>query len=330
MWEKVAEQYGIEIVLINDYRERGYALFSRWLDDNQDWMLVAFDDVSSLYIKRVPRFEGLIKHYGFHYLRPALITMEYAKQWKGNKRYLQGLERELNLACQRFSKDFYPFYYLGIYHQIYETKEHFLESEKALRKAIANRPYLPQGYYELGFTLMKLERYDEAIKALRQAVGLNPNILAESYYNLGVCLFQTGNINEAIEVLEKYKEKAGFGTSAEAYKMLGRAYLQSHKLQKALSCFERARYLEQPTWDILLNMGVAYFGMDRLEKAREHFEQARQIKPDALKAVYNLAIVYEKLGLPEKAKRMYQEASQIRPQTPDEEALIQKAREKIK
>jgi tetratricopeptide (TPR) repeat protein len=330
VWEKVAERYGIDIALINDYREVGYNVLSYRLDQNDDWMLVAFDDVSSLYMKRGTKFQGLIKQYGFRYLRPGLITMEYAKQWKGNKRYLQGLERELNVACQRFPQDFYPFYYLGIYHQIYETKEHFLESEKALLKAIANRPYWSAGYYELGFTFMKLERYDEAIKALKDAMRLNPNILPESYYNLGVCLFQTGKIDEAIKVLEKYKEKAGLETRVEAYRLLGRAYLQKYKLQKALSCFKRLEYLEKPTWDTLLNMGVAYFGLDRMEEARECFERAKEMEPGALKVVYNLAIVYEKLGLPEKAKSMYKEASQIRPQTPEEEILIQKAREKVR
>jgi tetratricopeptide (TPR) repeat protein len=330
VWEKVVERYGIEIILINDYREEGYAKFPKWLDDSKNWMLVAFDDVSSLYMKRGPRFDGLIRKYGFRYLRPAFITMEYAKQWKGNKRFLQGLEGELNLACQRFPQDFYPFYYLGIYHQIYDTREHFLESKNALLKAIANRPYFSQGYYELGFTLMKLEQYGEAIKALKKALTLNPNIMAESYYNLGVCLFQTGNIKEAMEVLEKYKEKAGFGTKVEAYSLLGRAYLQGRKLTKAISCFERVGYLEQPTWDTLLNMGAAYFGLDRFDKARECFEKAREIKPDALKVVYNLAVVYERLGLLEKAKRMYEEATQIRPQTPEEESLIQKAREKVR
>ena len=330
VWEKVAERYEIDIILISDYREKGYASFSNWLDGDQDWMLVAFDDVSSLYIKRVPRFEGLIKQYGFRYLRPAFVTMEYAKQWKENKRYLQELEREINLACQRFPKDFYPFYYLGIYHQIYGTKEHFLEGEKALRKAIENRPYLPRGYYELGFTLMKLERYDEAIKALKEAIRLNPNILADSYYYLGVCLLQKGEINEAIKFLEKYKEAAGLETRVEAYRLLGRAYLQQYKFHKALSCFKRVEYLEQPTWETLLNMGVAYFGLDRLEKARESFERANEVNPGALKVVYNLAVVCEKLGLLEKAKSMYKEASQIRPQNHDEETLIQKVREKLK
>ena len=330
VWEKVVNRYGIEIVLELDHREIGYASLFHWLDGDENWMLVAFDDVSSLYMRRGGKFGRLTKQYGFHYLRPAFITMEYAKQWKGNKRYLEGLEKELNVACQRFPHDFYPFYYLGIYHQIYGTKEHFLDAEKAFRKAIGNGKHFPQGYYELGFTLMKLERYDEAAEALRKAMKLSPHILADSYYNLGFCLFEQGEINEAIKFLEKYKEKAGFETKVEAYRLLGRAYLQRHKSQKALSCFERVGYLEKPTWDTLLNMGVAYFGLDNLEKARECFERAMEMNPGALKIVYNLAVVYEKLGLLEEAKRMYEEASQIRPQTPEEETLIQKAREKVK
>jgi tetratricopeptide (TPR) repeat protein len=330
VWEKASEQYGIDIVLMRDQRDNGYASLSYWLNEDEDWMLVAFDDVSSLYMKRGTRFDGLIKQYGFRYLRPADISMDYAKKKKEDRKYLKALEEELKEACRRFPGNFYPYYYLGVYHQIYGTKEHLQEAAKALRRAVTNRPDLPRGYYELGFTLMKLERYDEASEAFKQSIGLSSSLPTDAYYYLGTSLFHLGKINEAITFLEKYKEKADFGTRAEAYKLLGRAYLQKYKLGKALSCFKREAYLEKPTWEIFLNMGVAYFGLDRLEKARDCFERAREMNPDVLKIVYNLAVVYEKLGLLEKAKRMYEEASRIRPQNYDEEVLIQKAREKVK
>jgi tetratricopeptide (TPR) repeat protein len=330
VWKKVAERYGIDIVLMRDERDTGYAYLSYLLNEDEDWMLVAFDDVSSLYMKRGTRFDGLIKQYGFRYLRPADISMDYAKEKRKNRGYLKALEEELKEACQRFPRNFYPFYYLGVYHQIYGTKEHLQEAAKALRRAVTNRPDLPRGYYELGFTLMKLERYDEASEAFKQSIGLSSSLPTDAYYYLGTSLFHLGKINEAIKFLEIYKERAGLETKMEAYRLLGRAYLQRHKLQKALSCFKRLEYLEKPTWDTLLNMGVAYFGLDRLEKAQQCFERAREVNPGALKVVYNLAVVYEKLGLLEKAKSMYKEASQIRPRTTEEEALIQKAREKVK
>jgi len=329
VWKKIVQQYGIEIILAEDVREMGYAYFFSWLDKDADWKLVAFDDVSNLYLKRGRKFDELIEQFGFQYLRPANISMDYAKDKKGDVQYLKALDRELEEGCRRFPDGFYPFYYLGVYHQIYGTREHLQEAERAFRRAVTNRPNFPRGHYELGFTLTKLGRYDEAIKALKRSLTFSRNLPPDVYYYLGHSLFQEGKRDEAIRILERYKEEAGLETRAEAYRLLGSAYLQRYKFQKALSCFKRVGYLERPTWDTLLNMGIAYFGLDRLEKARDCFERAREINPGTLKVVYNLAVVYEKLGHLEKAKRMYEEASHIRPQTPEEEILIQKAREKI-
>jgi tetratricopeptide (TPR) repeat protein len=330
VWEKGDERFGIDIALIRDVRERGYASLAYWLDQDSNWMLVAFDDVSSLYLKRGEKFDGLIKQYGFRYLRPADITMEYAKGKRGDKRFLGEIEKELNVACQRFPQNFYPFYYLGIYHQIYGTREHLQEAEKAFYRAVANRPDFARGYYELGFTLMKLERYDKAIEAFEQSLKFNQNHPTDVYYYLGSSLFKNGEIDEAKQSLEEYKERAGFEARVEAYDLLGKIYLQRHQFEKAISCFEREGYLGDITWETWLNKGAAYFGLDRMEKARECFERAKDIKSHELKIVYNLAVTYEKMGLLEKAKSMYKEASQINPQTPGEESLIQKAREKIK
>lgn len=328
--DKVFEKYDIGVVLVEDNRETGYNSFFFGLDEDDEWRLVAFDDVSNLYMRKGNRYDELIEQYEFRYLRPSDITMQYVKERREDQRYLKEIEREIHMACKRFPQEFYPYYYLGVYHRIYGNPEHFLEAEKALRQAIANHENFPQGYYELGFILMKLGRYDEAAEALKKAMRLSPYVLADSYYNLGICLFEKGEINESIKCLEKYKEMAALKTKVEAYRLLGRAYLQRRKLQKALSCFERVEYLEESAWETLLNMGVAYFGLDKLEEAREYFERAMALNPGALKVIYNLAVVYEKLGLPEKAQSMYKKASQIRPQTSEEEMLIQKAREKIK
>ncbi len=330
IWEEVVKRYGIEMVLVQDERDKGYFSLFYWLDEDENWRLVAFDDNSNLYLKKGGRFDGLIERYGFRHLRPADVSMDYAKEKKEDVRYLKALETELEKACQRFSKDFYSYYYLGVYHQIYGTKPHFLEAEKALRRAVANRPDLPRGYYELGFTLMKLERYDEAVGAFKQSIRLSSNLPPDAYYYLGISLFHLGKINEAITFLEKYKEKADFGTRIEAYKFLGRAYLRKYKFGKALSCFKREEYLEEPTWETFLNMGVAYFGLDKLDNAKECFERAVEIKSDELKAVYNLALVYEKLGFKERAKRLFEEASKMKPRTPEEEVWAQRAREKTK
>lgn len=330
IWEKIAQNYGIEIVLVEDAREKGYASLFYWLDEDEGWRLVAFDDESNLYLKRGGRFDGLIERYGFHHLRPSDISMDYAKEKKNDKRYLETLERDLEEAYRRSPDGFYPFYYLGVYHQIYGTNEHLEEAEKALRRAVANRPDLPRGHYELGFTLMKLGRYDEAVKAFKRSIRLSHHLPFDVYYYVGFSLFQQGKIDEAIRMLERYKEEAGFATRAEAYGLLGRAYLKRYRFRKAISCFERLGYLEEPTWETIVNKGVAYFGMDELKKAKEYFEKAMDIEPHRLKIVYNLAVVYEKLGLQEEAKSLFAKAAQLKPQDSEEEIWLQKAKEKAR
>jgi tetratricopeptide (TPR) repeat protein len=177
---------------------------------------------------------------------------------------------------------------------------------------------------------MKLERYAEASEAFKQSIRLSSNLPPDAYYYLGVSLFHLGEINEAITFLETYKEKADFGTRVEAYKFLGRAYLQKYKFGKALSCFKREEYLGEPTWETFLNMGVAYFGLNKLDNAKECFERAMEMRPDRLKVVYNLALVYKRLGSKEEAKKLFEKASQMKPQTPEEGVWVQKAKEQAK
>jgi tetratricopeptide (TPR) repeat protein len=329
VWKQIVERYGVEIVLTRDDRQLGYASFMYRLDEDENWQLVAFDDVSNLYLKKGPKFNKLIEKYGFRYLRPSDITMDYAKERNQDRRYLKALEQELLVSCQRYPRDFYPFYYLGVYHQIYGTRGHFQDAEKALHKAVKNRPHFPLGYYELGFTLMKLERYNESVEALKRAIRLQPKLPADAYYYLGTSLLYRGDVDEAIKYFEKYKKKAGWvGTRVEAYKLLGKAYMKKYKFREAISCYERVRYLEEPDYETFTNMGIAYFGLSDLEKAREFFERAMNMRPDKVEIVYNLAVVYEKLGLTERAQRLFKKASRLNPQTSEEEVWVQRAREK--
>jgi tetratricopeptide (TPR) repeat protein len=320
-------QYGIDTVLVRDEREAGYSNVCRWLDDDPHWTLVAFDDVANLYVKDEVYLAGVIATYGFQELRPSNLSMEYAKNRRDDGQYLERLEAELRDACRRFPNQFYPYYYLAVYHQIYATEAHLREAEKALEKAVAQRREFSRGHYELGFTRMKLERYDEAIAALRKAIRLTPKLPSDAYYYLGVCLFHTNDFGAAIDALEQYKRRAGLGTRVEAYQFLGQAYLQELKFKKAVSCLNRVLYLQDASWQVLADKGLAHFGLDEFDEARRCYEEAMRMDPDALKVIYNLAVIYEKLGLVEKAKELYLKASGARAATSEEEEWVRKARE---
>ncbi len=329
IWQKVVKEYGIEIVLAEDNRGVGYANLFYWLDEDEGWRLVAFDDNSNLYLKKGGRFDELIERYEFRYLRPADISLSYAKEKKDDRRYLEALEVELQEACRRYPDAFYPFYYLGIYHQIYGTEQHLLKAEEAFRQAVANRPDLSAGHYQLGFTLMKLGRYREAIEPFRRSLRYRtpPHDL---YYYLGYSLFQNGKVGEAIKMLKRYKKLAGSGTRAEAYRLLADAYLQVRQFRKAVSCYKRWGYLKNHTWETLVNMGVAYYALNDLQKARDCFQEAVRMEPQRLKSVYNLAVVCEKLGETELAVRLFSQAAKMHPADEQEEMWQKKAQEKVR
>jgi len=328
IWQKLVKEYDVDIVLVSDDREIGYARLCNWLDEDEKWRLVAFDDKSVLYLRK-DSFPELTERWGFKYLRPSDLSMDYAKKRKDDEDFLRALGEELKEACRRFPRDFYPFYYLAIYHQIYGTEEHLKEAVAALRKAIANRPHFARGYYELGFTLLKLKRYGEAVTALKKAISLRPDLPPDAYYYLGASYYQMGDIDRAIKALKKYKRKAGLRTRVEAYRFLGRAYLQKYKLRNALSCFKREAYLA-PTWETYANMGIVYFGLQKLNSARDCFERAVSMNPREIKVLYNLALTYEKLGLHDKAKEYFRRVAETKERSPGEAEWIKKAAKKIR
>ncbi|MHA1631895.1 MAG: tetratricopeptide repeat protein, partial [Candidatus Freyarchaeota archaeon] len=328
IWQKLVKEYDVDIVLVSDDREIGYARLCNWLDEDERWRLVAFDDKSVLYLRK-DSFPELTERWGFKYLRPSDLSMDYAKKRKDDEDFLRALGEELKEACRRFPRDFYPFYYLAIYHQIYGTEERLKEAVAALGKAIANRPHFARGYYELGFTLLKLKRYGEAVTALKKAISLKPDLPPDAYYYLGASYYQMGDIDRAIKALEKYKRKAGLRTRVEAYRFLGRAYLQKYKLRNALSCFKREAYLA-PTWETYANMGIVYFGLQKLNSARDCFERAVSMNPQEIKVLYNLALTYEKLGLHDKAKEYFRRVAETKERSPGEAEWIKKAAKKIR
>lgn len=329
IWNQISARFDIDIVLLKDYREAGYNIFARRLDEDDNWILVAFDDVSSLYLRKNSKYKETIKRHGFRYLRPGDLSMGYAQQWKNNELYMRELEIELQYACSQFPTEFYPLYYYGLYNQICGTKERLKKARDYFLMAISRKPYFPHGHYELGVVHLRLNEYKEAIRCFKRALNLSINVSPDIYYNLGIAFYYDGNLKKAIKYLEKYKEMVGYSARPDAYRILGYSYLSKYKLTKALSCFLRLNYLEPNRWDTLLNLGSIYFGQNEFQNARDYFELARKIKPKSIKAIYNLAVTYDRLGQADQAHKYFRHLINLIPQSDDERKLIQKAIKRI-
>ena len=76
----------------------------------------------------------------------------------------------------------------------------YLDAERAYVEAQAEMPGRPELSYNLGNSLIRQKKYDQALQALRQAAGSGDRDLqARSWYNAGNALFEAGDFQNAAE-----------------------------------------------------------------------------------------------------------------------------------
>jgi tetratricopeptide (TPR) repeat protein len=82
----------------------------------------------------------------------------------------------------------------------------FPQAEKSLREALGYDPRFAQAHYYLGRVLEKLGRNEEAITELKTAADLD-STLAEPLYSLGLLYRRLGRLDESKLALEQYKKR---------------------------------------------------------------------------------------------------------------------------
>jgi Ca-activated chloride channel homolog len=76
----------------------------------------------------------------------------------------------------------------------------YQDAEKAYLEAQASTPGRPELSYNLGNSLIKQKKYDQALQALRQAVGKGDQALqAKGWYNAGNTLFDMGSFKDSAQ-----------------------------------------------------------------------------------------------------------------------------------
>ena len=79
------------------------------------------------------------------------------------------------------------------------------EAVARLHEALSDNPEFPQAQYELGRALEKQRKFEEAIAPLQRAIKLDPSY-AEPHYTLGRIFQRQGNREKAQEEMEQFKK----------------------------------------------------------------------------------------------------------------------------
>jgi tetratricopeptide (TPR) repeat protein len=113
------------------------------------------------------------------------------------------------------------------------------EAERAFRRALEINPSFADAHNNLGYLLERQEKSAEAIAEYKKAVEHNPSF-RQAHFNLGRILVNQGQYEEGIQQLQQTLRPVDEATPAYLY-ALGAAYGRAGERQKALRYLEEAR-----------------------------------------------------------------------------------------
>ncbi len=160
------------------------------------------------------------------------------------------------------------------------------EARRAAARAVELAPDLEYAWYNLGVTLDRLGRTDQALTAYQRALTLKP--IAEAHYNLAVALAANGHTNEAIRHYQAAIVRNP--RHSDAHYNLGLLLAENGRLADAIPLFERAAELDPRDGQSLYNLGVALERLGRTPEAVAAYQQALARMPSHPKALFNLAL----------------------------------------
>lgn len=180
----------------------------------------------------------------------------------------------------------------------------------ALRRAAALLPQDPQVWNTLGICLRKNNFLRESESAHRRAIDLQ-NDFFEAYNNLAATLMAQGKFHEAEEnLLNALKISPTF---ADAMLNLGCALKEQGRLDEAKGLLLEAIALEPNRSGLYNNLGNVFFKQGRLSDAEARYLQAIALHPELSKAHVNLGNTRQAQGKIEDAIDCYRRAIEIEP-----------------
>jgi tetratricopeptide (TPR) repeat protein len=193
--------------------------------------------------------------------------------------------------------------------QLYRNQEKLEESLAAALRAV-KVDYSARSYVNLGMTLTKLERHDDAIAAHKNALALNPD-LAPAHNELGSALGAAGHFKDAIAAYRRAIAldplKAGFHSN------LGVALNDADQLEASIEAHQRAIALEPKLAKAHYNFSAVLVKALRFDEASAACRRAIELDSRCAPAHSNLADILKKTGKVDEAMELAKKAIELDP-----------------
>jgi choline-sulfatase len=169
-------------------------------------------------------------------------------------------------------------------------------------------------YLEFGKALIHLEKYQEAVPILRNAVEKMPDS-SSAHYQLGLALAKTGQWEAALPEMQAAVEHKP--TSAQLHYYLAAVHTRLKHVPEANREYEKALELDPNHFQANLRYGRLLFLEGHPEAALPKLTRAAKVDPSSAEAHAFLADAYQQLGQTENASRERTRAAQLKTQPPE-------------
>ncbi|MEM7066984.1 MAG: tetratricopeptide repeat protein, partial [Cyanobacteria bacterium P01_B01_bin.77] len=195
------------------------------------------------------------------------------------------IEQSLSLCWKRTEKltglaKFVAYFYQGKYGPEGQRLFWLIKAQTQAKEIISSEtPEFSSDLltFELGITLRKLNRYEEAIASYDEALEHKPNYYI-AWHNRGVALEYLGAYEEALVSYSKATQlKSDYHLG-----WIGRGNILNKlgRYEEAIASYDEALKLKPDDHQAWYNRGVALGNLERYEEAIASYDQALAIKPD--------------------------------------------------
>lgn len=188
-------------------------------------------------------------------------------------------------------------------------KEH-AQALDLITRAVARLTNHPEAHNNLAAVLQALGRSDEAERAYRRAIELNP-ALAIAHSNLGALLLLQGRREEAETELQQALVHAP--ELADAHLNLGNLRRQSGDHAGAEACYRRAIAAAPKHANAYANLGLAQAGQGKSDAALDSYLKAASLDPSLPEIQINIGKLYTGQGRHRDAEACYRRAIELAP-----------------
>ena len=186
------------------------------------------------------------------------------------------------------------------------------EPARAVSSRMLAAPPIARREYEQGVAKLK-DSPRESVEHFRKAIKEYPDF-AEAYTMLGLAYMQLKEGLEAAAVLKKAIQIDS--KLASAHMLLGKIYLDAKEFEVAEKLLLRSITLDPSAWDAHYEIARCYFNLRRLDDALRHAEIAHGETAPASAVHLLLVDIYLKRGEKQKALSELEEFSKADPKSP--------------